>query len=214
MTQTMNKHLVRMRLIGRILCPLHAGTGETLDPFSLVLHKGRLHRVDLEDILTNLEPAKARVAADLISNNNLVALRQRLQEWYDPTRHPARWSVGMSPAFAGQYQQAMAHDLNRLEIAAHRRHPVTGQPYIPGSTIKGALRTALVAQRAAAAHGSKHHELMQIAADKRRQGDFEPTLFGRKPGEMHRAPSAPCASATPSLPPAHPTQTAPRVPTP
>jgi hypothetical protein len=94
----------------------------------------------------------------------------------------------MSPAFREQYDKAMAHDLNRLEINAHRRHPVTGQPYVPGSTIKGALRTALVAMRAEAEQGHKRDDLKQIADDRRRQGEFEPALFGRQHGEMHRDP--------------------------
>jgi hypothetical protein len=188
MTQNTASHLVRLRLIGEIYAPVHAGTGETLDPFSLIRHKDRLHRVDLEDLLTTLEPDKVRVATDLINTGNLVALRQRLQDWYDPARHPSRWSVAMSPAFREQYQAAMQSDQNRLEIAAHRRHPVTGQPYIPGSTIKGALRTALVAMRAAAAQAPQREELKRLAGNKHEQKNFEPALFGRRHSEMNRDP--------------------------
>jgi CRISPR type III-A-associated RAMP protein Csm5 len=169
-----------------MLCPVHIGTGEVHDPFSLVMKEGRLHRIDLEDLLLHLSEQDRQTALALIDQGSLTALRQRLGGWFDPKRHPSRWSVGLQASFAREYQERISADVNQLQVFAHRRHGPNGIPYLPGSSIKGALRTAVLAARTP--EQVVDTEGRPVDTSGKHYRDFEPAVLGYRPGHLHRDP--------------------------
>ena len=110
----------------KTITPVHIGTGETLSQIDGFYDNGRWHRVDIDAVLA------AVPESDL--NRLTIAMGGRDFQWrrYLPTNQP---SVS--------YTLPCPEDPRETEIREAIKHP-SGRPIIPGSSIKGAIRTALL----------------------------------------------------------------------
>jgi len=146
------------------LTPVHIGCSEDFEPTGYVIDDGILYYFDPLDL--QLEPADADAIMKAVRKPGDAALRE-IQRFFHARRQAfsgmARGMVAVAPGVARQYEKrigalAQAEDraLNQLEIERTAHHPVTGQPYLPGSSLKGAIRTAwLDALNRGAARGSE-----------------------------------------------------------
>lgn len=149
------KFLQSWRVRGTLLGPLHIGTGEPLDPFRCVLDGDRLHEFDLTAALATA----ALAAADEVLRQCLF---KRLSEPVDTnsaeevrdllTKTPWRSHIIRSYDLSADARQKLGRTRTwgTWEIQPFIHHPADGKRYIPGSSLKGALRTAVVSSRAAA----------------------------------------------------------------
>ncbi|MFP4048977.1 MAG: type III-A CRISPR-associated RAMP protein Csm5 [Desulfovermiculus sp.] len=130
------------------LTPVFVGTGDELDPLSYVLKdKGQdradLHLIDLyswvRDDAKNQELQKAFSQRDMSSLRRFVAERIPLDK-YTKDVVPVR-----SHTFRTLYSQVLNgnRDEHRLLLAGSHRSPASGNPFVPGSSLKGAIRTAV-----------------------------------------------------------------------
>ena len=110
----------------KTITPVHIGTGETLSQIDGFYDNGRWHRIDLDAVLAAVPESEL--------NRLTIAMGQRNFQWrqYLPTNQP----------FA-RYTLPCPEDPRETEIREAMKNP-SSRPMIPGSSIKGAIRTALL----------------------------------------------------------------------
>ena len=110
----------------KTITPVHIGTGETLSQIDGFYDNGRWHRINLDAVLAAIPESEL--------NRLTVAMGERNFQWrrYLPTNQP----------FA-RYTLPCPEDPQETEIREAMKHP-SGRPMVPGSSIKGAIRTALL----------------------------------------------------------------------
>lgn len=130
-----------------LLCPVHIGTGETLDPLSYVMREEGgepfLYYVDTTAWI-EAQPDPARLARDL-DQATLPTIRGWLKD-IDPTMYGTSRVKVVSTAIYDHYKDELSRQTSehQLKISPALRNPVTGGLLIPGSSLKGAMRTAVI----------------------------------------------------------------------
>ena len=113
------------------ITPVHIGSGETLNQIDGYYANGRWYHIDLDRVLTH--PS--------VDINALTSeMSQRGFRWGD---HLSRRN--MDPAELSAYSLTCPQSPEEVEIR-EAINTAGNRPYIPGSTLKGAIRTALLAE--------------------------------------------------------------------
>jgi hypothetical protein len=159
-----------------VLSPVHIGTGETLDPLSYSAFKYKdmsESRVEIYDLAAAVQAMPASMKAKLesfVTQNNHVGLRDWMAEEFsaDIFAPSVLRNVAADDGLYKIYRDEIDQKKSSLEIHPAMVSPVVCCPIIPGSSIKGALRTAWL-KRLAKVRG------IQKGVSPR---DFEKTLMG------------------------------------
>jgi len=123
------------------LTPIHVGTGESLEPFEYVVAGDTLYRFTLDDFLLALDRDDQARFVEVVERS-VPATRRFVSEHVDVAVRVARFTTSVSPAARALYDGRMEGGVAHPEVFACIR---TGDlPYVPGSSLKGALRTALL----------------------------------------------------------------------
>jgi CRISPR-associated protein Csm5 len=153
----MNTH-GHWRLAITPLSPVHLGTGQDYEPTGYVIDGGALHAFDSLTALEVLpDNERVRLGRMLEGRPTPDTLRQ-VQRFFHDNRAAliaiAHQQVRVNAtveAFYGervgqvaQHEQGGQKVQNRLEIERTAYNPPTGQAILPGSGLKGAIRTALL----------------------------------------------------------------------
>jgi len=131
------------KIKAEILTPVHIGDGTELEPLEYVI-KDKFYKVNLEEWLSALSSEKAEefkrlTGREYAQKNILTSLRQFVKDNIDVDRY-TEWSVDVSEAVKKRYEERFNAPENQLPMSPFIR---TGnRPYLPGSSIKGAIRTA------------------------------------------------------------------------
>lgn len=137
----------RHRMTLTMLSPVHIGTGEELTPDEYIIRRGKdgcmLHALDLPALLGHLSATQRAEFDQAVRDNSLASIRRFIDGHADPARH-ARWSAPAQEDLAGLYEQM--HAGRNVELAIHpmTRTGLSCRSYIPGSSVKGAIRTAVL----------------------------------------------------------------------
>jgi len=137
----MNKY----KLKGIILSPLHIGTGNKIEPFDYVIKNRKLYRISLEDFIYQLSEEKRKNFEGMVNSGNLNRIRKYILEEIDLEKYSA-YSVKVTEKIERLYLSKIDDIQNQLLINPFIRTGGENKPYIPGSSIKGAIRTALISQ--------------------------------------------------------------------
>ena len=115
----------------QILTPVHIGSGETLNQIDGCYANGRWYPIDLERVL-------AHPSTDLNALTSEMSRRDFRWQRYLSQRNvePAEFSI---------YSLPCPQSPETVEIREAIK-TIDNRPYIPGSTLKGALRTALLGE--------------------------------------------------------------------
>lgn len=135
----------KYKLKGTILSPLHIGTGNQIEPFDYVIKNGKLYRILLEDFLYQLSDKKRKIFEDIVYGRNLNRIRKYIIEEIDLEKYSA-YLVEVTKEIESLYLSKIDDIKNQLLIDPFIRTGGENKPYIPGSSIKGAIRTALINQ--------------------------------------------------------------------
>lgn len=139
------------------LTPIHIGCGIDFEPTNYVIDEGVLFHFDPARALLSDKDRTALMNA--IGKGGTDAL-QRVQRFFYERRQTyagaAHQCVAVAKGVATQYSarigQIAQYEANggrvvsQLEIERTSHHPHSGQAYIPGSSLKGAMRTAWLDQ--------------------------------------------------------------------
>jgi len=152
-----HRHHVRQLAI-TALSPVHIGTGEDLEPTSYVIDGEDLYRFSPEAALRALPAAAREELTKVLGAAPSVQLIKQVQAFFH--RHSealiaeAEHAMPVLPSIAAEYQQRVGKTaqreengreiINQLAIARTYADVANGRPILPGSSLKGAIRTALL----------------------------------------------------------------------
>lgn len=136
----------------KTVAPIHIGCDEAYEPMGFIVDEAKhvLRAFDALDFIRSLGPSDKTRFSAICAKGTLESLLELYKFMRDKPMQGRK--VALCRSFVGHYQETLnlpAHDrrkiqqeLNNFAVARTAFNPYTGVPYIPGSSIKGALRTA------------------------------------------------------------------------
>lgn len=202
--------IYRVRI--HFLSPVHVGSGRTLDPCEYVLQRDGdrawLVIFDQAAFLAELSDKKRQEFLRLCDRDDYTQVRRFFQREVRPEKY-GRWRVAVHPPTFDEIQKNIDNPARMGEIHLFTRDPHTGRPYLPGSSLKGAIRTAVVDRLLDSLSPSEQQHLLddiQQTDNMARQGvRFEAQVLGHanrdgRP-DLYRDPFRQIAVADAPLPP-------------
>lgn len=137
----------RYKMTLTILSPVHIGAGVDIDPLEYVVKDGIFYRLDLPKFISQLPAAKRQEFNQKASEPNPLALRDFIHRH---AANPEKYCCFKADAgaFDAAYQASLKNPNRRMEITLMTRSPGAWRAYIPGSSVKGAIRTAFISELA------------------------------------------------------------------
>jgi CRISPR-associated protein Csm5 len=169
------------------LSPIHIGTGEAYDPSSYVIEDDILFGFTVEQAMEACTPEDRQELLALVSQRDPVRVLLEVQRFFFDRRErliaTARHFVPVRRANATYYRSRLGTETNPgirnlLDIERTYYDPVTGAPILPGSSLKGAIRTALLDSQNTPRE-REHDE---------RNANLQQRLFGYRPGSFELDP--------------------------
>lgn len=143
------------------LSPVHMGTGRDYEPTGYVIDGGALFEFDGLAALQVLPEKERHQLSAILDGPPRPEMLRDVQSFFHRNRErligASRHQVQVNPTVEGFYQDRVGkvaqHETgggkvqNRLEIERTAWNPPTGEAILPGSGLKGAMRTALLDSR-------------------------------------------------------------------
>jgi CRISPR-associated protein Csm5 len=183
------------------LSPLHIGTGEDYEPTQYVIDGERLFGFSPAAALRALPGAPREDLLRILGGPPDVALIKAVQGYFYRHRErlipEAEYVIPVLPSIAAEYaarvgktaQQERDRDIiNQLRIGQTFGNPATRRPILPGSSLKGAIRTALLDE---VNDGSGLREVEDRRTGRMRKEnnqELQQRLFHYKAGQFHLDP--------------------------
>ncbi len=139
--------MIRYRLACEALSPIHIGSGSEIEPLDYIIRGNRLYLFSMNSFVSKLTDSERARFEAVIDSGDLISVRKFLFDNADVEKCAA-YSVEVSAGVAGRYRAKLQDVQNQLMISPFIRDTVSGRPFIPGSSLKGAIRTALVSAAA------------------------------------------------------------------
>ncbi len=128
-----------------VISPVHIGTGKEIDPLSYVIKEGRLHHISFGRLACALDNKERDHFEALIDRGDLVEIRRFTADAMVKYGE-VLYTIETAPDVEALYNAKLDDIGNQLIINPFIRTGLC--PVIPGSSIKGALRTAIVSELA------------------------------------------------------------------
>lgn len=124
-----------------LVSPVHIGTGNMITPFEYIACKGRFVLVALDKLLRQSPQRAGDFAQQVEQQQQHFALGEFLTA--DEQQNTAYWmySAALHASVRNILQEELQHTRD-MDVAECLKNPVSQEVYIPGSSVKGALRTA------------------------------------------------------------------------
>ena len=181
MTDFLHRHTLHLTP----LSPLHLGTGEDYEPTNYIIADNALYAFDPAQ--AELDPAQRNKLLGVAKSGDIQRIQQYFADNPDPFRAAAHSISSVSPALASEYHKSLGKVVqreqrgnlvfNRLNIERTATNPHNHTPLIPGSALKGCLRTALMEMRSEKQPPATFH-LSNPLKEKREQLRYEEDLLG------------------------------------
>jgi len=132
---------------GETIFPLHIGSGEEWDALQYVIDGDYLYHYDISRIITKLKSSQQVKLMNIIENANAQSMLQLRQEIYNLFENDSEllkyclFKCKVTDEIKIDYQKNVNSIVNQLLIKPFIRS--NDKLYIPGSSIKGAIRTAV-----------------------------------------------------------------------
>lgn len=148
----MNTFLKTYRLALTPLSPIHIGCGEDFEPTNYVIDEGVLYGFDPSRVVLN-ELQKSKLM-EVAGKTSLLAIQRFFKDNAKDFKAQADVLMPVSAGVADAYERNVGRAanveasgnqvFNRLFIERSMYTGLQSQPYIPGSSFKGAIRTAIL----------------------------------------------------------------------
>lgn len=135
----------------KILSPVHIGCDEVYEPSGFVVNEEAetLTAFDPLDFFRNLDAQTKERYAAICGKGSIESIAEFYKFMRNRQFEGSSVKVKLSKEFVNHYRESMGKnirdfqkELNQFSIARTSFNPITQKPYIPGTTVKGALRTA------------------------------------------------------------------------
>ncbi len=130
------------KVLYSVITPIHIGVGEDISPFEYVIKDGKFYRIRSEDFIYGLSEEQLERFYGYIESDDLLGLRNLIIENFDGSY--ARYKIGVTKSIAEKYEKSIKDRRNQLLVSPFIRSVSDFRPYLPGSSIKGAIRTAII----------------------------------------------------------------------
>lgn len=128
------------------LTPIHVGDGNTLAPEDYLIEGDHLIQFNRAATLRDMKPETRRQLEERLDCNHFQAAQEVLRKSVQPRHHRCRIQIGAESK--ADLLKAVGNPFDPVvrqrAVQSFVRNPLTGQPYLPGSALKGAIRTAVV----------------------------------------------------------------------
>ena len=130
------------------LSPIHVGCGTDYDPLSYVIDGNELCTFTPDSLSQVLEPDEfdqLDAIAEMPGTRSLNEMRRFIGQHAGAISDAASHRVQVAPGIVKEYSNVIegrGHRQGQLEIGRTFFNPYSNHPVIPGSSIKGAIRTA------------------------------------------------------------------------
>ena len=140
----------------KLLSPLHIGCDEVYEPTSFVIDEKRnaLISFDPFDLLEKMDINARQKFSKICQEGTINSLLEIYKFIYQHAKNVEGEQVVISKDLIGHYQQVLTkmpinekdikQELNNFKISRTAFNPFTNISYIPGSSMKGAIRTAVL----------------------------------------------------------------------
>ncbi|BDI03597.1 RAMP superfamily CRISPR-associated protein [Sphaerotilus microaerophilus] len=138
------------------LTPIHIGCGIDFEPTNYVIDEGVLYHFDPAQVPLKPQDRKALIDAANDKRAALSCIQGFFHDRRDTYAAHARQVVAVAAGVAEQHGRRIRqiaqreangrNVINLLEVERTMHHPHSGAPYLPGSSLKGAMRTAWLDQ--------------------------------------------------------------------
>ncbi len=166
---------VKIRL--HVLSPIHIGCGEVYEPTSFIIDENtkKLIEFDPFDYIKSLTQAESKEFEKVVSGDKLLAIFKTIKRFYK--RQIKCKEVDVTDYLIEHYKKILemgSHDkkavINQFTIEKTAYNSNSQKPYIPGSSLKGALRTgylnALAKEKGITKRQGKSDELESLLLDR------------------------------------------------
>ncbi len=137
------------------LSPVHVGADESYEPGNYVIddEAGALYSFDSRAALVGLSLSDRQQLLAIVNSKPDDTMLTKVQAFFHNHREkllayampPVPTATGIKSLYAKRIGKTAQHGvINKLEIERTFYNPVDGKPLLPGSSIKGAIRTALL----------------------------------------------------------------------
>lgn len=173
------------------LSPIHIGTGDSYEPTNYVIDDGTLYEFDTGGALAALTETDRNELNRIVSARANEDMLKAVQLFFYERRHRLKpWAINAIPVLDGVadlYGKRIGQTANResggsqvlhkLEIDRTAYNPINRQPVLFGSSIKGAIRTALLShvngKQALSQHDAEKFDLENLSPYERKQRERE-----------------------------------------
>ncbi len=177
----------------RTLAPVHLGCDEVYEPLNFVIHPDRQELIAFDPgaFLDSLQEADRGRFLELCRKGTVASLLEIYQFFYQRREKARGRAVAVCPGLVTHYQEVMrlqvrGRELNRAlnQFTIHRTAYLAAdqRPYIPGSAVKGALRTAYLNALA---------KLKPLSTPKDHRGRWDPRALEQRFLNYHKIPEDP-----------------------
>jgi len=147
----------RYKMQIEILSPVHIGSGEQIDPLEYVIDEAPdtdgarvFYRLDIAGFLSGLDASQKNRFNEALKSNRPLMMREFLAREIKGAALEkfTLFRVDTGPSFEEAYSKSRNDMNNQLLVELFPRCGFSQQAYLPGSSIKGSIRTAVVSQLA------------------------------------------------------------------
>ena len=172
-----------------MLSPVHVGSGDELTTNEYVVREEmieghayhELYVIDLPAFVASLKESDRKDLIDAINKDATNWVRKFIDQHVDLARF-TRYSCATSGELCDLYRASLDTDKGLLQVDLAARTGPNNTPYIPGSSLKGAIRTAVVSTR-----GLNHPDQRTLTTVSEKHGhkssaEFEAIVLGYAKG--------------------------------
>ena len=133
----------KYKLRCEILSPVHIGSGCVIEPLDYIIKNSRLYKISFEKLVMSMDEVERDKFETLIDNGNLVDIRKYIAGNINKDEDSI-YSLEVSYKIEDTYKSKLGDIQNQLLISPFIRTAGEVMPFIPGSSFKGSLRTAII----------------------------------------------------------------------
>lgn len=139
-----------------ILSPVHIGCDDVYEPTNFVIDEARKKLIEFDSLsfISNLTQQQRNEFVNLCSSEKLLAIYKFVKRVYN-NKNPLR-EVDVTPGLVDHYKKVLSmtsydnkNIINQFTMNKTSYNPQTNEIYIPGTSVKGSLRTAFLSYLAA-----------------------------------------------------------------
>lgn len=131
------------RFTAQALTPIHIGCGTEIDPTSFVLKDKALIQFNPSQVIGELSEEDRIRFVSVSERSNIKEIQTFLRSKVDECRH-ALLRLDTSEAFRREFESKAANPGNQFRVEMMPRTTNGATVYLPGSSIKGSIRTAVI----------------------------------------------------------------------